>query len=74
MQLLYHFFDYKGFITGFDSDLFCVEHIIYIILAYISVVLLGIFLRNVNHKKFNTFLKGNQGYYFIVVLISFEQG
>ncbi len=57
MQLLYHFFDYKGFITGFDSDLFGVEHIIYIILAYISVVLLGIFLRNVNHKKFNTFLK-----------------
>ena len=53
----YHFFDYKYNIQNFHSDLFSTTHIIYIILAVISIILLGYFLRNVNHKKLSIFLK-----------------
>ena len=56
-MLLYHFFDYKYFIEDFSSDLFSVPHIIYIILAYLSVIALAILLRKANHKKFEIFLK-----------------
>ena len=56
-MLLYHFFDYKYFIEGFSSDLFSVPHIIYIILAYVSVILFAIFLRNSSHKRIGIFFK-----------------
>ena len=57
MIFLYRFFDYKYNISGFTSDLFSTEHIIYVILAVIAAILLGIFLRNVSHKKLAIFLK-----------------
>ena len=53
----YRFFDYKYNIPGFESDLFSTYHIIYIILGYISCVLIACFLNKVNHKKISIFLK-----------------
>ena len=56
-MLNYSFFDYKYNITDFTSDMFGVSHIIYIVLAFISVFALGFFLRNTKHKKIDIFLK-----------------
>ena len=53
----YHFFDYKYNIEGFSSDFFSIPHIVYIILAFISVVVLMILLRKTNHKSLTIFLK-----------------
>lgn len=52
----YSFFSYKYNISEFQSALYSPEHIAYIILAFISVILLGIFLRKADHKKFRIFL------------------
>ncbi len=56
-MLNYSFFDYKYNITDFTSDMFGVSHIIYIVLAFISVFALGFFLRNTKHEKIDIFLK-----------------
>lgn len=53
----YHFFDYKYNIEGFVSDLFKTEHIFYIILAYISCIIIALFINKVPHKGINIFLK-----------------
>ena len=57
MLLLYKFFDYKYNIEGFTSDLFGIQHIVYIILAFVSVITLAIVFRNASHKKVDIFLK-----------------
>ncbi len=57
LAVSYHFFDYKHNIVGFSSDLFSTEHIIYIILAFLSVIVFAIVFRNAQHKKIDVFLK-----------------
>lgn len=57
---LYHFFDYKYDIQaeiGPVHDMFSTPHLIYIVLAILSVIAIGIFLRKVDHKKIDKFLK-----------------
>ena len=53
----YHFFDYKYNIPNFSSDLFSTWHIIYIILAYLSCILLCIFLPKKKKHNIDLFLK-----------------
>ena len=57
-MLKYHFFDYKYNIDGFTSDLFSTTHIVFIVLALLSVIAIGIFLRKADHKKITYFLRG----------------
>jgi len=52
----YCFFSYKYNISGFESALFSTPHFVYICLAFLSVILLGYFLRKVDHKKFRIFM------------------
>ncbi len=53
----YHFFDYKYNIANFSSDLFSTEHIIYIILAYLSCIILSILLPKKKKHNIDRFLK-----------------
>ena len=53
----YKFFDYKYNIAGFQSDLFSVPHICYIVLAVIVTTLSAIFLRKISHKKVDIVIK-----------------
>lgn len=57
LSLSYGFFDYKYNITGFTSDLFSTAHIIYIILAFASVIAFSIIFRNAKHERIDIFLK-----------------
>ena len=56
-MFLYHFFDYKYNIPSFDSDLFSAPHIIYIILAIISAILVIIFRKKIKTDHFNLIFK-----------------
>ena len=56
-MFLYKFFDYKYNISGFDSDLFSANHIIYIILGVIAATVVGIFSHKFDMKKFGIYLK-----------------
>ena len=56
-MLAYKFFDYKYNIEGFESDLFSTAHIVYIILAFASVIAFAILFRNAKHKRIDIFLK-----------------
>ncbi|MBQ8468485.1 MAG: YwaF family protein [Clostridia bacterium] len=56
-MLGYKFFDYKYNIQNFSSDLFSVEHIIFIVLSFVLVPLICILLRKTNHKKVEIFIK-----------------
>lgn len=53
----YHFFDYKYNIENFQSDLFSVPHIIFIVLSFLLVPTISILLRKINHKKIDKFIK-----------------
>ena len=53
----YNFFDYKYNIANFTSDLFSPAHICYIILAYLSCILLCIFLPKKKKHNIDRFLK-----------------
>lgn len=53
----YNFFDYKYNIEGFDSDLFSTEHIVFIILVFISGFAVSWLLRNSRHDRISLFLK-----------------
>lgn len=55
--LNYRFFDYKHNIPNFDSDLFKTEHIIFIILAFISIISICIFIKKVNKRKVDKYIK-----------------
>lgn len=56
-MFLYHFFDYKGNIPNFSSDLFSVPHFIYIFLVVIIGPLICFLSRNVSHKKLDIYFK-----------------
>lgn len=56
-MLSYRFFDYKYNIEGFSSDLYSLPHIIYIALAFVSVIVFAIVFRNAKHKRIDIFLK-----------------
>ena len=56
-MFLYNFFDYKHHIENFASDMFSIPHIIYIILAYISVLLILIFCKNIKKKTVENYIK-----------------
>ena len=53
----YRFFDYKYNIANFSSDLFSLWHIIYIVMAFISCILIILFLNKISRDKINVFLK-----------------
>ena len=53
----YSFFDYKYNIANFSSDLFSIWHIIYIVLAYLSVIILCILLPKKKKHNIDLFLK-----------------
>ena len=56
-MLNYGFFDYKHNISGFESDLFKTEHIVFIIAVYIITFALSCFLRNTGRERITTALK-----------------
>ena len=56
-MFLYHFFDYKYNIPSFGSDLFSTPHIIYIILALISAVLVVAFRKKIKTTHFGLIFK-----------------
>lgn len=58
MLLNYHFFDYKYNIEGFTSDFFSTTHIVYIVIAFLSIIAIGILCRKADHKKITYFLRG----------------
>lgn len=66
-MLNYGFFDYKYNIPDFGSDLFSVAHIVYIVLATVCVIALGVLLRNARRERVELFLK-----IFSFVLLFFE--
>ena len=53
----YRFFDYKYNISNFSSDLFSTWHIIYILMSFISCILIILFFKKVSHNKINFFMK-----------------
>ena len=57
VRMNYHFFDYKYNISGFESDLFSTAHLVFIILAFLSVILLAIFARKAKYDHISVFLK-----------------
>lgn len=52
---IFGFFDYKD--PLYQSQMFSLGHIIYMIIAFILLILLPILFRKVSHKKINTYLK-----------------
>ena len=57
MMLGYHFFDYRDNIQNFKPAFFSIPHIIFIVLALVGTPLACFFLRKINHKKIDIFLK-----------------
>ena len=53
----YGFFDYKYNIQGFSSDLFSTPHIVFIVLAFISAVLIAAFTSKTKKSTVEKFLK-----------------
>lgn len=53
----YKFFDYKYNIPGFDSDLFCTAHIVYIVLVYLGGFALSYAFRRTKHSRITNWLK-----------------
>lgn len=53
----YNFFDYKYNIENFSSDLFCTEHIVFIILVYVFGFIVSYLLRKARHDRISVFLK-----------------
>ena len=56
-MLLYHFFDYKYNIPGFKSDLFSINHLIFIVVILLVAFASIFFMRKVDHKKIRIALK-----------------
>ena len=59
------FFDYKDKIENFQSEMFSLNHIIYMIISLIFLIVLPIIFRKTNHQKISKFLKVNT---FIVII------
>ena len=57
MTMNYGFFDHKLFIQGFKSDLFCTEHIVYIVLVFLLPFLFAYLFRNVKHNRITALLR-----------------
>ncbi|MCR5809120.1 MAG: YwaF family protein [Clostridiales bacterium] len=53
----YGFFDYKYNIKGFESDLFSVEHIVYIVLVFILGIGVPYLFRKARHSRISVLLK-----------------
>ncbi|MBQ1820682.1 MAG: YwaF family protein [Clostridia bacterium] len=53
----YHFFDYKHDISGFESDLFSVPHIVFIALVYVLGILVSFLFRKARHERIGVGLK-----------------
>ena len=54
----YNFFDYKGFIEGYKGeDFFGLTHIIFMVIATLSIVLICILCRNLKKEKMDIYLK-----------------
>ena len=66
-MVLYGFFDYKGNIGDFSSDLFCAAHIVYIALVPALGFAVSFLLRNIRHERITAFLK-----VFSVLMVFFE--
>ncbi len=58
-MLTYNFFDYKDFIPDEDKQnvMWSTEHIVFIILAVLAIILLCYFLRNIKGKSVEKYLK-----------------
>ncbi len=58
-MLNYNFFDYKDFIPDEDKQnvMWSTEHIVFIILAVLAIILLCYFLRNIKGKSVDKYLK-----------------
>ncbi len=58
-MLTYNFFDYKDFIPDEDKQnvMWSTEHIVFIILAVLAIILLCYFLRNIKGKSVDKYLK-----------------
>lgn len=56
-MLNYGFFDYKHNISGFDSDLFKTEHIVFIVAVYILTFVVSYLLRGAKRERTATALK-----------------
>ena len=54
-MFLYGFFDYKYDLNGFTSDLLSRNHIIFLIIALIAIVLIGIFAKKIKKKSIDIF-------------------
>ena len=63
----YGFFDYKHDIPEFESDLFCTEHIIYIVLVYLIGFFGFAFLKRCDHDRISKRLK-----VFSILMVLFE--
>lgn len=63
----YGFFDYKYNIPDFSSDMFCAEHIIYIVLVYLTGFVGFAFYKRADHEKTTKFLK-----VFSILMVLFE--
>jgi len=51
------FFDYKYDLVGFESDVFSLSHIIFLIVAFISLVLVAYLVKNAKGKNVEKFIK-----------------
>lgn len=65
--LSYGFFDYKHDIPDFHSDMFCTEHIVYIVLVYLLGFVGFAFIRKEDHGRISKRLK-----VFSILMVLFE--
>lgn len=57
-MFLYNFFDYKGFIEGYQGeDYFSTTHIVFMVLATLLIIFLCVLCRNMKNKTLETYLK-----------------
>ena len=57
-MIMYNFFDYKGFIEGYHGqDFFGLTHKIFMIIATVAIILIGVFGRKMKYEKVDLYLK-----------------
>lgn len=57
MKYLYGFFDYKYDLIGFESDIYSLSHIIFLILAFVSLGFVAYFVRGAKKKNVEVFIR-----------------